>query len=148
MRLKQLSYHTALTPGANLWILPDRESSFWTKKIDWYLNFQISIHTSRFYLSPQQIKHLQEWDLPYMPKKIYQVRMIASSQLLPNTQTVIIPFKKEITHWIKQAQKIWINLKTPSLRLFLPDHSISNDVEDSWPKTQTEISIVEFKKQR
>lgn len=65
MAIKQLSYHTAFTPGSDLWIFSDKKTSFWTKKVDWYLNFQVSKPFPQTTLSAQQIKQLNEWGLPY-----------------------------------------------------------------------------------
>lgn len=147
MNFKQLSYHTALTPGADLWILP--KTSFWAKKLDWYVNFQISKPPPHPSLSSRQIKSLKELDLPYFPSTpTYDVLMIASENFLPNLQTVILPFE-DLQLWIEQVHKIWANLNHPSLRLFLPDHYLYADITERWPNTtEIDIYIVEFKGQK
>ena len=151
MTFRSLSHHTALTPGADLWILPNKTHSFWTKRLDWYLNFQISKPHPHPQISSQQRRQLQEWELPLVTTSLkVDLLMIASDNLLPNKQTVILPFiQKKWATWIQQAHHISINLKSPTLRLFLPDHYSFLDIKEKWPKTiETELSVVEFKKQR
>ena len=147
MDSKRLSYHTALTPGADLWVLS--KASFWAKKLDWYVNFQISKPPPHPSLSSRQIKQLKEWELPHFSSTpTYDVLMIASENFLPNLQTVILPFKN-LPLWIEQVHKIWVDLNHPSLRLFLPDHHLYTDITEKWPNTKkADLSIVEFKKQK
>ena len=124
-----LSNHTALTPGAHLWVLS--APSAWATKLDWALNFQISrIQTHKLRtLTPEQIQNLQEWDLPLfqVQKKLKTPLLVSSAAFLPNQQTVICPLKfhtatlSDITEWLLSAKSIWEQLNRPSLRLFLPD---------------------------
>ena len=160
MPIKQLSYHTALTPGSDLWVLSEKKYSFWTRKIDWYLNFQISRKFSHTNLSSDQVERLtNEWELPYFKLDLDNTNkalMIASESFLPNTKTIILPFiNKHLTSWICEALKVWENIKYPSLRLFLPNdqHYEKTDytkvISQSLPiTTTTEISFVQFKSQR
>lgn len=159
MSIKQLSYHTALTPGSDLWVLSEKQHSFWTQKIDWYLNFQISRKFPHIKLSQDQIKKLtNEWELPHFKPNLGnkdKVLMIASESFLPNTKTIILPFiKKNLTSWVCEVLKIWENIKYPSLRLFLPNDQYYEKTDytkaiDQLPSTTTtEISFVQFKSQR
>ena len=150
--MKKLSYHTALTSGSDMWILPDKKASSWIPKIDWYLNLQISKPCPHRTLSDKQIEKLtSEWDLPYFERpKVDPVRMIASANFLPNTKTVILPFsqEKKLKDWLSQTCEVWQNILSPSLRLFLPDGYEYNQAVTNWPKQPApqNISIVEFKK--
>ena len=160
MPIKQLSYHTALTPGSDLWVLSEKEFSFWTGKIDWYLNFQISRKFPHISLSCDQIKRLtDEWELPHFKldsDSENRALMIASENFLPNTKTVILPFmSQQLKPWIDEALKIWKNIKCPSLRLFLPNdqHYEKTDrmklIDQLLPITvEAEISLVSFKSQK
>ena len=160
MSIKQLSYHKALTPGSDLWVLSEKKYSFWTHKIDWYLNFQISRKFPHKNLSRDQIKTLTgKWELPHLKVDLdseNKALMIASEHFLPNTKTVILPFTgQQLNSWIGQALKIWKNIKYPSLRLFLPDHQIHEKtdcmklIDQLLPIThQAEVSFVQFKHQK
>ena len=160
MSIKQLSYHTALTPGSDLWILSEKKYSFWTQKIDWYLNFQISRKFPHITLSHEQIKKLtHEWELPHFKLDLDNEKrtlMIASENFLPNTKTVILPFShQQLRSWVDKALRIWKNIKCPSLRLFLPnDHNYEKIdcmklIDQLLPiTTETEISFVQFKSQK
>ncbi len=150
--MKKLSYHTALTSGSDLWVLPDRKWSSWIPKIDWYLNLQISKPYPHTTLSKKQIERLtSEWELPYFkPQKEYPARMIASAKLLPNTRTVILPFSQEkgMKPWLCKVYEIWKNIQSQSLRIFLPDGQEYNQAIIDWPKQSTLdiVTVVEFKK--
>ncbi len=160
MPIKQLSYHTALTPGSDLWILSEKKYSFWTGKIDWYLNFQISRKFPHIGLSCDQIKKLtNEWELPHFKLNLTsenRALMIASESFLPNTKTVILPFiNRQLRHWIDEALKVWKNIEYPSLRLFFPDdqHYKKTDRIKLMDQllsitTETEVSFVSFKSQK
>ena len=153
MAIKQLSYHTAFTPGSDLWIFPDKKTSFWTKKIDWYLNFQISKPFPHIALSDQQIKQLnKEWGFTYFALDgENKTLMIGSKNFLPNTKTVILPFVREdLKSWLYKAYKVWKGINCPTLRLFLPDNQHHTNIKDRWliDPMQIKISIVEFKSQR
>ena len=156
MSVKQLSYHTALTPGSDIWILSEKKYSFWTQKIDWYLNFQISKEFPRIDLSYAQRKKLtDQWELPHFKLSMdnkNRVLMIASERLLPNTKTVILPFiNKHLESWVYEALRVWKNIKYPSLRLFFPNDKYYDKtdcirvIDQLLPITKAEISFVQFK---
>ena len=160
MSVKQLSYHTALTPGSDLWILSEKKYSSWTRKIDWYLNFQISRKFPCISLSRDQIKKLTgEWELSQFNLDLdseNRALMIASEHFLPNTKTVILPFvNQQVKLWVEEALKIRKNIKCPSLRLFFPDdqHYEKADrvklMDQLSPITnEFEVSFVSFKSQK
>jgi|GEM_PF-1442158 len=41
MAINLLSKSKAFSPGSDLWIIPELSYSAWSRKIDWYLNFQL-----------------------------------------------------------------------------------------------------------
>ena len=156
MSIKQLSYHTALTPGSDLWILSEKEYSFWTQKIDWYLNFQISRKFPCIELSDEKIKQLtNDWQLPYFKLNLdlkNRAVMVASEHFLPNTKTVILPFiSKSLESWVYEALRVWENIKHPSLRLFFPNDRYYKKadyikvIDQLLPVAKNEISFVQFK---
>ena len=156
MSIKQLSYHTALTPGSNLWILSEKRYSSWTRKIDWYLNFQISRNFPHIDLSDEKIKQLvNDWQLPHFKLDLDRKNraiMIASENFLPNTKTVILPFIGEsLESWICEALRVWKNLQHPSVRLFFPNDKYYKKadyikvIDQLLPIKKNEISFVQSK---
>ena len=149
MPIRTLSSHTALVPGADLWIISDLHSSDWTQRLDWYLNFQITKAKSHQTpgLSDEQIDSLKEWELPIYEKGLRQndvPLMISTEELLPNRQTVILPYNGDITAWLSEAEEIWKSLKKPSVRFFLPDGISKAETVRQWQIPETaDISVVE-----
>jgi hypothetical protein len=56
--------------------------------------------------------------------------MVASSSLLPNHQTVVIP---EVDDWVGACFRIWKGLNEPSVRVFLPPGLTRAAFEKKWP---------------
>ncbi len=148
MAFSVLSQASALNPGADLWIVTDIDRSRWTAKLDWYLNFQLckaSRHKSA-HLQPFVSAVLQETELgiPDVRLKPNAPLMISSENLLPNKWVVVIPWNEDMDQWAKAISNIWVNLKEPSLRVFLPPGQSAGRLQQEWqnkPSTQ-EITVV------
>ena len=117
-----LSDYQALSPGADLWILPTLEESFWTQKIDYYLNFQISKQTS------------QETSV-----------LILANDRLPSKKNIIFKFDRD---WNKKAYNFWKNLQKPTLRIFLSHYLDSKDCLKDLSSEFKKIQIVSPKNKR
>lgn len=139
MGLKNLDALTALSPGADLWIVADLGHSKWTRKIDWYLNFQLMRAEPRKApeISDELRKVMDTWefDPPTIAVRPTAPLMVASSQLLPNSKTVMVPFTADAGEWVRRCHQVWMELQRPSLRLFLPEALSNGDVEKAWPKS-------------
>ena len=116
-----------LSAGKNLWIIPDRAHSDWATTLDWYLHFQISKASSRRpHEFPEKLIEMAKQadvDLPTRPQPADVSReplLIYSARLLPNRETLHLPYNGNIQEWLRKAGDIWNNLHEPDARIFLP----------------------------
>jgi len=123
MNIHSLPQNSALTPGSELWVVPDQENSRWSQQLDWYLNFQIArTHNKKPMEVPSTIKHIleeEEIEFPFGELKENSPLLIVSSQALPNSQFVELPYLKRKSSWIKKIHSLWLDLGKPSIRIFL-----------------------------
>lgn len=104
----------ALQAGADLWVLPDLEQSEWARKIDWYLNFQLARASTHSTLkhSDELSAVVQKWefDPPDVEVANQLPLMVASSDLLPNHSTVLLPLGGDVKSWTKRIFDLWRKL--------------------------------------
>lgn len=138
----------ALTPGCDVWIVADPATSKWTRKIDWYLGFQVmkaAVHEPREI--PAELKSIlekEEMDPVRVPTlKSSAPLMVASSGRLPTKMTVVVPYKDDLAEWAKKCHGIWQNLNCPPLRVFLPDFTNSKAFISAWPSQKQESARIE-----
>ena len=146
--LQVLYQHGALGPGSDLWIIPELEKSRWSQILDWYVNFQISRakkHQSQN-LSPEIKKIMEKNNIKNFDYSApIQALMIASEGRLPNKQLVVLTtIESTPKEWSQQAFQIWRQLKSPTLRVFLPDFLSKEDFINLWPEKNNlqDITIV------
>ena len=155
MGIKTLYKSGALGSGAQLWILPEISNCSWAKKIDWYLNLQLSkAHLYSPANTSENIKDIlkaNDWDEPDIKTKDHAFLMVASEGHLPSQQIVRVahqPFAKSkdpLQSWIDDISAVWENLGNPSLRIFLPDNYSAEEFLTKWKPAQsrkTDITIV------
>lgn len=124
MAISLLSQASALNPGAELWVVPDRGNSRWTTKIDWYLNFQIAKsgrHQSR--TSPLFLqKVVADTNLPEYSflAEDHSPLLIPCQNLLPCRWTAVLPLHRNHAEWVSQLSQVWTSLDKPTFRVFLP----------------------------
>jgi len=138
-----------LSPGTDLWIIADLESSAWSKKLDWYLNFQLrraSLHKS-MKISDSFRDKILSWGikLPEMPPEIIDTSsvaptMIASRKLLPNELTVQIPMT-DIKTWASECRRISKQLKLTKARVFLPRNVKAQEFLDACEGLKANLSF-------
>lgn len=125
-----------LSEGCDLWIVADSASSRWSRKIDWYLNFQImksERHVARA-MSPELISIENEWMVEHVDAGADPGTplLIASGSCLPVSKTVVVPFQGDLKKWIATCVETWQGFRRPNVRIFLPD-SVQPDVaQKSW----------------
>ena len=134
----------ALDPGADLWIIPDRRTSSWSKKIDWYLQFLISkamIHKPP-QISAEITKRMQENDHELFSHELGHSSplLILSERQLPNKKTVHLPFLGDQKSWVEQVHQVWSGFNSPSLRVFLPKGIESKDFINAWPSSKNKAN--------
>lgn len=158
--MKVLDAASALLPGVELWLMPPLEQSPWTRKIDWYLGFQLRRagphRPAQFSGELNQIVQDNEVELPaaLAPESLVRLSntsplMIASEMLLPNHQTIIVPNtdsgnrSEELVRWAVACHKIWHRLGEPNVRVFLPEGASVAAFEKAWPPSHDhEIEVV------
>jgi len=130
-----------MNSGADLWVIPNIEKSKSAQKLDWYMNFQISRakehKTSE--LSSEMKKILAKCGTSeiQIKKNNSNTIMFDSSHLLPNRWLVVVPENKQSTNWIDQIAQIWVDLRKPTLRVFLPTGLSSGEFQKIWRENQT-----------
>ena len=147
MALQIHSKAGAFSPGSNLWVLPQLDNSGWTKTLDWYLNFQVS-RMSRFTPKemPEALKKIIEQSgvenfKPHADEN--SPLLIASSERLPNDQTVILKYNDKLDEWFKNIKLLWYRLNRPKMRIFLPLDIKESEIIRYWPKLE-ELHLVSF----
>jgi hypothetical protein len=134
---------TALSPGAQLWLIPSLDISAWSRRIDWYLGFQIrrARPYRRFDFGPdmRQLMEVYEEHIPKIPRTENAPLMVASSSLLPNHQTVVIP---ESPDWVAVCHRVWKDLDEPATRVFLPPKMTRKAFEAAWPEAGSPLEVV------
>ncbi|MCB9026715.1 MAG: hypothetical protein H6625_10385 [Bdellovibrionaceae bacterium] len=143
----------ALGPGSNLWVVPNGDSSEWSKKLDWYLNFQISKAMEHIpnKISPEFSKNLLDYEIqPLEFKQKSDLLMISCGGRLPTKMLVIVPLRDNLKDWIDSIYQVWLNLLKPNLRIFLPNDFPINEFSIYWPDRNsiTEITLVPSQKQQ
>lgn len=116
-----------LGPGADLWVLPALAESSWVARIEWFCNMQLSknsLHNTQEV--PDTLKViLQECELPlykfdeHLNTETLQKVLIPSEKWFPNRWLLSLPYKEK-DPWAKAIETTWIQLKKPSIRIFLP----------------------------
>lgn len=146
MAIKPLSPVEAFSPGAELWIIPDRRNSYWARRIDWHLQFLIS--RSMIHQSPRISRDLEKIvkdnEITFYDDDVPRGAplLIFSVDLLPNRETVLLPIGSKFSEWVEKASRVWKDLKTPPLRIFLPKDRSPSDFEEVWKSKTDEITIV------
>jgi hypothetical protein len=138
MKTNATPHLKALDSGSDLWVVPDRRSSTWSKKIDWYLQFLISKATIH---KPPQISKDLEQRMFENEFKVYSQNvshssplLILSARQLPNKMTVQLPFLGDSKDWVSHVFQVWNDLKSPTLRVFLPHGLSSDQFLSHWPQ--------------
>lgn len=143
---------TALAPGVQLWMIPPLAHSEWSKRIDWYLGFQIrrSEPHQAVVFSPEMKALVDELEVEVPPLNLSPQTplMIASETLLPNHQTVVVPMiggeESAVSQWVVSCHRVWSGLGKPGARVFLPNKMTKAQFLAKWPQKDSgsEIEIV------
>jgi hypothetical protein len=143
--MKTLDVAEAFSNGRITWIVADLEHSKWSQRIDWYLNFQITRaephRPASFAPELQEIIEKWEFEAPAVRLSAVAPLMIASPELVPNHQTVVVPVKGAEAEWVLACHRVWVGLGRPPLRLFLPEGFKAPSVSSRWPKADEDADI-------
>lgn len=146
MAINSLPIENAFDDGSELWIIPDRRNSYWAKRIDWHLQFLIS--RSMIHEAPKISEKLKqiikeneiESDVWNTPKNA--PLLIFSVDLLPNRETIHLPYGTSFKTWVERAHHLWSDLKKPSARIFLPKAQDVEEFIELWPESKKEKAQV------
>lgn len=136
MALIVLSSNQAFNPGADLWITPDFASSKIASQLDWYNNFLMGkmLRKKKLELPPQVKAIIQQTEIPHKEIELASTAnlMISSAAQLPNRWTVMIFYNQDSTFWCQKIYDLYLHLKKPSFRIFLPTNLSMNQFIESW----------------
>ncbi|MES2857076.1 MAG: hypothetical protein V4692_14505 [Bdellovibrionota bacterium] len=143
--MKILDQLTAFTPDAQIWMIPDLENSAWTKKIDWYLNYQIQRslphRPASFSKDLADVIEKSEFDAPTLRLDPESPLMIACETLLPAKQAIVVPLKASEADWVSTCHRVWVGMGRPSVRIFLPKRITTQSFAKLWPKQDLDGSV-------
>lgn len=147
MQIQTISTTNCFTPGADLWIAPDHPNSLFTKKLDWYLNFQLikSSQKSSPKLSPTLCEILKSESLPepQVNLEAYPPLLIPTSGRLPAQFVVFIPNQGDFKLWLSKALLAWKQLNQLPTRVFLPPGLSLEQCQLEWKQVDCEnITLV------
>lgn len=124
MAIEKLHPFHALKSGSQVWFIPEKNISGWTRFLDWHINFLIAQSNlkSKRDLSGILKGILSEEDihLNLDLKGQYEQTLLSTQNYLPNTSTVMIRNFQDIKSWTDQIMLGLKQLKPRSARIFLP----------------------------
>lgn len=143
-----LSNNQAFNPGADLWVIPDFNNSKIASQLDWYNNFLMgkTLRKNPFVISSEVTQILQETELPRQEITVndHDHLMISTNQQFPNRWTVMVWYEQDSTSWCKKIYELYLHLKKPTLRIFLPTNLSMNTFVEAWRSVSSDedFSIV------
>lgn len=124
MAIEKLHPFHALKSGAQVWFIPEKNISGWTRFLDWHINFLVaqSNQKTKRDLSGILKGILTEEDiqLDINLKSQYEQTLLSTHNYLPNNSTVMIRNFQDIKSWTDQIFLSLKQLKPRSARIFLP----------------------------
>lgn len=141
-----LSKHQALLEGSKLWVIPDDKYSPWNDRINWLINFQLSkvqLH-SEPKLSPWITNCLNECGIEPLILPKYNPVLIPVKNLLPAEWLCLMPVNSKMQHWVESVYKVWVQMRRPKLRVFLPTGADKEDWQNFWIQLEPneELTVV------
>jgi hypothetical protein len=124
MAIEKLHPFHALKSGSQVWFIPEKNISGWTRFLDWHINFLIaqSNQKTKRDLSGILKGILTEEDihLDLNLKSQYEQTLLSTQNYLPNISTVMIRNFQDVKSWTDQIMLGLKQLKPRSARIFLP----------------------------
>lgn len=127
----------AFSPGSDLWVISDIESSWWAQHLDWKLNFQIAKSQTRknTQVSENILNILKACNLEIPKKASLDSRLlIESKNLLPNRWVLLYDLNWNDSSSLSELVKVWQQMKKPSLRVFLNKNISQHQAVIAWQK--------------
>lgn len=135
MIINSVSSASAFSSGSKLWALSQPQVSYWSRRCDWYLNYQLisALRRKSFEVDQRAAQLFSDagYQLPPFKTSTRATQILVSPhQRLPANQVILVPLEQEIQPWFEQILRVWQGLDRPSLRIFLPETVTSNECED------------------
>src|SRR5690606_10285279 len=106
------------------------------KKADWYLNFQVAraeLHAA-LPISPELKRVIVENELG-LPEPMAPANaplMISADQHFPTAKVIEIKTLSSLQEWVSTIQSVWLRLRRPRLRVFLPNDLTPEEFQKLW----------------
>lgn len=148
MALIVLSVNQSYNPGAELWVVPDFENSKIATKLDWYNSFLAGKMTRKEtrQMDSYLVDILEETELPDLsyPTSKSDVILIPTQSKFPNRWTAFVPYQGNLVNWCTKISKLYLDLKNPTLRIFLPTNLSLSEFTETWRSISSveDLSIV------
>lgn len=147
MSVQTLYRSQAFGPGAQLWVIPAEQKSALIKKMNWYLNFQLSVASRRqpLQVAPQIQAIMTENHMPNCAPVLSDKPplLIYAQPYLPVDYVVELTTEESPIPWLKKLHAMWFNFKSPELRVFLPPGLSPDDFEKFWKdKSRLDVTVV------
>lgn len=124
MTIEKLHPFHALKSGSQVWFIPEKNISGWTRFLDWHINFLIAQSNLKAKRDLSGILKgiLSEEDIQLNLdiKGEYEQTLLSTQSYLPNVSTVMIRNFQDIKSWTDQIILGLKQLKPRSARIFLP----------------------------
>lgn len=148
----------ALSDGSDVWMVASLEASAWARRIDWYLNLQMLRSEARSFdsanladeglpvparLTPELERILEKngFEAPIVKVDAGAPLMVATLGRLPTNVAVLVPLEKNANEWASSCHRVWKELGSPRVRVFLPDAWKVGEFESAWPKTDRTVEV-------
>lgn len=126
--MEKLHPFNALKSGSQVWFIPEKNISGWTRFLDWHINFLVA--QSNFQCNQKTKRDLsgalksilseEDISLDLNLKSQYEQTLLSTQDYLPNTSTVMIRNFQDMKSWTDQIMLSLKQLKPKSARIFLP----------------------------
>jgi hypothetical protein len=130
MAIEKLHSYHALKPGSQVWILPEKNLSRWTRILDWHMNFLISRAEKREQKKMsdalKQILNTEEIKFDAVMDPQYDMTLLSTHEYFPNTSTVLLKNYNSPEQWLHRILEIVQQLRPKSFRIFLPQSCDTN----------------------
>lgn len=124
MSIEKLHPFHAMKAGSQVWFLPEKNISGWTRFLDWHINFLVAQSNLK---SKQDLSGIlkgilseEQIELQVELRDSYEQTLLSTHEYLPNTSTVMVRNFQDIESWFRQIQMTVAQLKLRSVRIFLP----------------------------
>jgi hypothetical protein len=144
MEAKVLSQLSTWSHGADLWILPDKKNSSWTKRLDWHLNFQIARMENRIAKEPslELLNLLRKEEIPFEREEenVPSHLLIGTKGLLPTEKTLVLPYDSAQI-WKENLLRVSKMQQVFSVRVFLPRNLTPEVFLDTSPELDRSLQF-------